>query len=650
MTSLSSVTGAAMAIAGPHPGQVVGFQAGWALKFRKDDGKGFPVEADPLRLTHAHYEADIKVEADTTLRGGTFDVTVDGMLDRDFDAIAAGEYVHLEIRLGWRDLRGGFSGALAGVASAFAGGGRGEDEGFHEVMAGRVLRVERNHGEFTYRARFQGIDARYHRMQSSPPRIGTMAAGRTVVDYARRLCQEDTAVGVSVVGEGKATTIDGVLDIAADGSVVQALREIARLAHGGDRRFEVPMFLRGDELHVGRWTAPVSGGESWELTPATGLVESRPVVERDPDAVPLKSPFAAPEVRRFDLTLLGRPDIALGDETRASLPNPSPAGLTGTVSGSPIGPLGDTVAGIGRGSSSVVGLADYGVVGVSHLLGPVEGFVTRLTVERMPPHDRSAAGPAPGTSDESARLAAALAEQRRRAALERRTHEVGLVRRQDVVPTFTKDHDVPAQTLAVDEGLADAPAPNVPTRAPAASPTTQLFNKPYLTPFAFDGAGLVVPHYPGMRVVSLHYREERQNAVVAGALWEEGFAPNSHLGDWWLCLPTNLVGTDTKGQSAAEPVTAPRPKGPASHDLISGEGNRTIQVRGLRISVGTPLMKDVGKRPDDAPADHLVIEHAASNARISIDDKGNIEITTDADLTLTANKITLRPKTHVEVL
>src|SRR5262249_15930822 len=114
--------------------------------------------------------------------------------------------------------------------------------------------------------------------------------------------------------------------------------------------------------------------------------------------------------------------------------------------------------------------------------------------------------------------------------------------------------------------------------------------------------------------------------------------------------PTNLVGTDTKGQSAAEPVTAPRPKGPASHDLISGEGNRTIQVRGLQISVGTHLMKDVGKRPDDPAADPLVIEHAACNARISIDGKGNIEITTDADLTLTANKITLRPKTHVEVL
>ncbi len=117
-----------------------------------------------------------------------------------------------------------------------------------------------------------------------------------------------------------------------------------------------------------------------------------------------------------------------------------------------------------------------------------------------------------------------------------------------------------------------------------------------------------------MRVISLHYRGDRQNAVVSGALWEAGAAPRSHLGDWWLSLPTNLAGTGDSGESAGDPATAPRPSGAASHDLIDGTGGRVIQVRGLRISIGEALMKPVGERPDDADANRVVIESAAGKA------------------------------------
>jgi hypothetical protein len=190
----------------------------------------------------------------------------------------------------------------------------------------------------------------------------------------------------------------------------------------------------------------------------------------------------------------------------------------------------------------------------------------------------------------------------------------------------------------------------VPGKAAPAETPTQLVGKPYLTPYAFGGTGLIVPHYPGMRVVSLHYREEPQNAVVAGAMWENGKAPKSHLGDWWLSLPTNLAGTGVEGASGGDPATAQRPRDEASHDLIDGQGNRVIEVRGLRISVGKALMTKVGERPDDAASDQVVIEHAAKKARIAIDSSGNIEISTDADLTLAANKITLRTKSTVEVV
>ncbi len=53
-----------------------------------------------------------------------------------------------------------------------------------------------------------------------------------------------------------------------------------------------------------------------------------------------------------------------------------------------------------------------------------------------------------------------------------------------------------AQTLVLDEGLAETPAPNVQPAQPAETPA-RLADKPYLTPYAFGGTGLVVPHYPG---------------------------------------------------------------------------------------------------------------------------------------------------------
>lgn len=653
MTSLSSVTSGAMSLAGATSDPVVGFQAGWALVFHKDDD-GFPDRtSEPLLLTHTNHRLEVKTDADDRLRGATFEIVLDGLPDKEYDAIAAGNYVHVEIRLGWWDLKRGLvRSALAALGAPPPGGLEDKDDGFHAVLEGRVLSVERSHGEFTYRTRFSGIDAAYHRMQVQKPKLDTGQATRTVVGYATGLCTENRKVNVPVRGAGQDIELDGELDIGADGSVVQALRELSRLSHGGGSRLEVPMFLRAGELHVGYWRKPVEGGRSWELTPATGLVESRPVFEPDPDAVSKDSPFAAPAVRRFDLTLLGRPDIKVGDMVRADLPNPSPASMTGTLAGSVLGPLGDAVKGVAAGFKAAAppDLKEYGVIGVHHRLSPAEGFVTRLTVELRFEDEKKGLCPRSGSSDEVTRLASTLAEQRRRAGLEQRSHGVGLVRRQDVAPTFRDGHDVASQTLALDEGLAETAAPNVPCKAQPAETPTRLTDKPYLTPYAFGGTGLVVPHYPGMRVVSLHYGGERQNAVVTGALWETGSAPRSHLGDWWLSLPTNLAGTGDKGESAGDPATAPRPTGAASHDLIDGEGGRVIQVRGLTISIGEALMKPVGERPDDAQANQVVIENAAAKARISIDDKGNIEISTGADLTLAANKITLRTQTSVEVV
>lgn len=659
MTSLSSELPSPLGGPAGSGAPVVGFRAGWALEFRMDNGKGFPAEdVDPVRVSAADCDAELMVEADDQLRAATFDITLDGLIDKVYRAIATDSHVHVLIKLGWQDLGTGFVAALKSAVAPFGLGGPGQNQGLYDVLAGRLTSVERSHGEFRYRTRLRGIDAAFHRMQRQAPRPGPVTPGDTDVQYAAYYCA-NSLIDVAVLAEGDPTPIDGRMDTKVSATVVEALQTVARLAHGGDRRFVVPMFLRGGgtearkerKLHVGRWKPPSADGNTWELTPQTGLVDCRPVADARPGGALPEQPFAAPMNRRFDLTLLGRPDIDVGDKVRAHLPDPAPSTLTGTVSPTRFGPERDVIAGIAAalGPAGTPSLDDYAVVGVRHHLGPADGFVTRLTVAVPPADTAPAAAPEPGSTDQATLLAASLAEQRRRDMLQRRTHEVGLVRRQDTAPAHEAGHETPAQTLRVDEGLADAPSPNVPSTANPAPTPTQLVDKPYLTPFAFGAAGLVVPHYPGTRVVSLHYREEAQNAVVAGCLWENGRAPRSHPGDWWLCLPTNLAGPGTGTPSAGDPATAVRPAGPASHDLTSGGGGRVIQARGLRISVGAALMNEVGDRPQDAADDKVLIEHAAAGARIGIDSSGTIEIATGPEPPDNAARITIGAGGDIEI-
>lgn len=201
------------------------------------------------------------------------------------------------------------------------------------------------------------------------------------------------------------------------------------------------------------------------------------------------------------------------------------------------------------------------------------------------------------------------------------------------------------QRLQVRSGLRDAPAPNVPIRAEPLPTPTQLVDKPYLTPFAFGGTGLVIPHYPGVRVLHLNYGNDERNAVVAGCVWKDGQEPASHPGDWWLTLPTGV----TTAESSNDPAAVSTPSGKVSSDLIDGRGVRTIGVRALHIGIGQQKMPDVGSRPPDATVDELVITSEKGNAKIRFDADGNIEISTSADIKFTARKVTFDVEQSVEV-
>jgi hypothetical protein len=148
-----------------------------------------------------------------------------------------------------------------------------------------------------------------------------------------------------------------------------------------------------------------------------------------------------------------------------------------------------------------------------------------------------------------------------------------------------------------------------------------LNDKPIASPFAFDNCGLVVPVYPAMRSLLVHGWNEPEDAVAAGFVWTSDMTPpQNQVGDWWLCLPTELGGDG-------------KPTGKAVNDLTSQAGQRVIQVKGMTITIGSGLLPDVGTRPTPGSDESLTIESDDNQTKVTFT-KGQITLT-DGTATLT---------------
>lgn len=615
----------------------VGFDAGWRADFRADGAAGLRA-APVLSVSRTGYDAEVRIEMDAAFRGATFSLAVDGMTDGDYQKVAGGPCPYVTLALGWRDRPGSFGSGFLPVAGAlgFAPG----VDGLPDVFVGRVAAVERTAGDLRYRTAFSGVDAAFARLRATRSRAVTVPAGRPLIDYLRALCAQADPV-VAVVAEGEQPGIDGRLDVPLDVPLDQVVLHLAQVAGGGATGGPVPLFLRDGRLHVGAWEGPVDGGATHPLDAGNGLVDVVPVPAEQNRPAP-DNPYARAVVDAYTVTLLGRADIKVGDVVELAVPSVVPTtGAAASVVGG-FGVLVEPFTSLAPGGPGPTP-RPFRVVGVTHQLGRAVGFTTTLRVERQEPRPTPAGDPA--QTGEAHRLAEALDARARALAAARRPLDVGLVNRQTTSQEQDGAMTVRPQRLQVRSGLVDATAPNVPVRADPLPNPTQLVDKPYLTPFAFGRTGLVVPHYPGVRVLHLNHGNDVRNAVVAGCLWEDGEEPESEPGDWWLTLPTGVTATESSQDPAAE---AP-PTGKVSSDLIDGRGVRNIGVRALHIGIGQQKMPAVGARPPDATVDELVITSEKGNAMIRIDADGNIEISTTADIRFTANKVTFDVQQSVEV-
>ncbi|WP_420451181.1 hypothetical protein [Ilumatobacter sp.] len=628
---------------------VVGFDAGWQIEFRCAGPDGNPIDQGAITISRDDYFATISVERTTSFRAPTFDVVIEGLSDADHASIVGGPYVFAKIALGWRDLGSGGLAPFKDVGALLSGGGSGD---YHEVIHGRIHTYERLHGDFRYRTHISGIDLNFHRLRNTAATAPPVQPGSPAIYYARHYAGN---AGVPVKPHPPQPPYDGideVIETPPDAKVHNALRNLATQAHGGGVGRQIPMFVATDGLHFGPWAAPSTGSqlEAKQIEAKTGLVETTPVLQDDSGDP--ENPIAAPSVLRYDVLMRGRADIDIGHKVELEAEEPDPGSLTSTTASSVLGGIGDVAVGIAQsfGASVEPDFSTFRVVSVKHSLDRAKGLVTKLRVERQtdgePVESTESATTAEARAlDEAARTAIALAAQSRSERAEVIHLDVGKVAAQSVEFSTEGDRAFDGQRLDVHEGLDRTAQRNASVRAELAEAPTVLFNKPYLTPYAFGSTGLVIPHYPGTRVVDLHYREQIGNTIVAGCLWNESAEPRSELGDYWLSLPVDF----SPAERDDNPRAASTPSGPAVHDLIDGHGGRAIHARGLTIKVGEGLLVDVGNRPESAAEDEVLIEHK-SGASIHIDSEGNISISTSKDITFDANKITMNVADSVEVV
>ena len=230
-----------------------------------------------------------------------------------------------------------------------------------------------------------------------------------------------------------------------------------------------------------------------------------------------------------------------------------------------------------------------------------------------------------------------------------RQPEVAEVR--SVNPTGADSTEPPSQTETVWRGLVPSDGRTNEVRRLAIQRVNpeEVNGVAYASPFAWGKCGLVLPRYPGSRVVLVHRGGNASDPVDVGAVWESGHGPQSHAGDWWLILP---VGAAQPSSLAASQTPPTEHQGKATNDLIDADGNRIIEVGELTLRVTRNSLKNAGERPSrpasPAPQDAITIEHAdggasitiTSDGKISIHAKGDLELTSDqGDIKLKANNI-----------
>jgi hypothetical protein len=633
----------------PSPGQLldsasVGNDAGWALGFYKEvAGEIAPLPS--LLIRREDYYAEIQATLPGDFSGGTYTFTIEGLIDDHYAKIVQGHDdspTVVRLYLYWRDAAAGIAGYMASVAGLSDLLGPTAVGALQPALVAElaILRVTRKTGTRMYETEVTAQERAFQHARSA--RLAKAVDVASVDDAVKQLTG-DLHVPCEIASAppgGTPPPADAArVAIERGTSYREALASLAsraELLSGKSGRGMI--LIRNGKLHFGARKVPLEG-EPKALNAMTGLVEvSRAGDEpRDPNA-DVTLPSTGTKTRAgYTLTLKGRPEIKPGDVVSLHVPKED---LSTTLPSNPlaaiVAPFTSPLAELDEGDEKLVYVSS-----VEHRLGRTSGFVTTVAGleiasaadawdqpsgggSQASPDGSSARGPAASATAETVDALRGMVESTTPSHRPPEAAEVRAVAQDDSVA------ERPRQTQRLLRGLeeADGGGRHAARGAIDRENPSPIDGVPYLSPFAWGECGLVLPRYPGTRVMLMHRNGEAEDPVDVGALWEAKAGPDkAEAGDWWLILPVGVQNPNSANGNGA--VTAHQ--GEVTNDLVDGDGNRVIEVGTLTIRVGKKGLKKVGTRPEA-----LTAQNEDKQAHITIDADGAVTIHAAKDLILKA--------------
>ncbi|MFO0750671.1 MAG: hypothetical protein U1F43_34130 [Myxococcota bacterium] len=618
----------------------IGRNPGWHLYVAPADGAG-------LHLGCSDYHASITASLPSGLDGGAYTLVIERLSDEHYARVA--EAVSLTLYLYWRDSDTGFGDYLAQLVGLGADVPSGELDRFRVALLAptEVVRIAAGvRYDATIRARERVHDA-----------LATTRLKRSLVATLpeKSLLAQAEAIAEAVDVPVSVYSSPTAADTSAGGGELEpgalALEALAGIARRLEERFNQRgrgMFLiRDGELHVGPGR-PVPMGELYRLDAEAGLISSKRTgtTPKDPYFAVANPDSAseAPTRTSWELALHGRPDLKPGDVV-VFVPAEIDQARTGSfyddlahIGGVVTSPVEDWTKAVTLYVSGVEHRLDRATFATTVVGVGVDGPDDFWDIHSHAPDKGKASRQPASQASKAADVAAEIKRVARLAA--GRGAEVAEVRNvrasgDDDPPRLTADY---LRGLAVGDGHAQRVRRIDLERKTPSTPA----GIGYATPFAWGRYGLVLPRYPGMRVLLVHRDGEGDEAVDVGALWRAGKdiddgPSEAKPGDWWLALPSDRPEDEALTADGADAVERPDER-EASNDLIDAQGRRHIELKQLTIRVSSDSAPKVGTRPalDDEDAKAVTIEHVDGGSRIRMKADGSIEIIAKAGMTIKA--------------
>jgi hypothetical protein len=620
----------------------------WAVVFRDEQSQQKRVIGSDT------YNGSVSATLPIGLNGGSYEVVIEGMSSEDYAWLRrpTGASLSADLHLWWKDAPSGVLGGLArftGLDNPL-GALTLEPPGHSLVATIRVDRVSRRPGPRRIEVVASGRELVL--AQLTERRV----AGSCITTFEKAVHEVAERVPVRGYGLDSARPVPGGPDFVAvpSGTADQALAAVIGQLQTALGLYSQPVaMIRDGVLHLGAWTPPPARQD--DPGPA---ITSRLDVERslDDDSGLLSIERGAdtprdtrlpdgvfgprPPRRTFSVVSLGRPDLKPGDTVSLVLP---PEDFTVVEPPS----IGATLL------TSVPSLA-FGVIDenppptlcrvleVSHKLSREQGFITTFRSVVLDPVDNGWDRPGPGpvrpaaaprtvgvsfpdSAHGVASTVGAVFDDKVARALAGTRSRPGVIHDHAGAAAGARNSsEVWAADVASDGRAGTA------QRAPVtAAVHAELREVPYATPFAWGSFGLVLPRYPGTRVVLANVGTDAGDFVDVGALWPRDGGPQAQPGDYWLALPVGIA----EREHLSDPEHQLPDDGPATHDLVDGDGTRVIETSRFVLRI-TDRLTAVPNRPvagDDLGPGSVLIEsrstQGGTSARIVLKDDGSITVT-----------------------